>query len=161
MCALKKEITPEQALKKLETLCMRAEHSQGEMMTKLKGWGISYDQAAEIVRSLVARKFVDDSRFALSYINDKIYLQRWGKRKTALGLRSKGLGREVVEEALAQIDDERYAQGLTSLVKAKLKMAPLLIESYEGRTKLYRWLMSRGYEPDLIAKAIKEAMNKE
>ena len=47
-----KEITEQQALNKLMTLCARSEHSSGEMLQKMRLWGLSDEAQARIMERL-------------------------------------------------------------------------------------------------------------
>lgn len=139
---------------RMEDLCARAEHSSGEIMQKLLRLGISPGDAERIVRSMTERRFIDDGRFARAFARDKMEYARWGKRKIALALYQKRVPRELINEALDDIDNDRYLAILDELLRAKRRTLPEP-DTYEGRTKLYRFAASRGFEPDLIAAAIR------
>ncbi|MCC8119555.1 MAG: RecX family transcriptional regulator [Bacteroidales bacterium] len=150
-----KSITPDKAQIRLETLCMRAEHCEGEMREKLRKWGIAQDDADKIIDKLKHDRFIDDARFTRSYMRDKLWLARWGRIKVSMALAQKRVRREIIQEAMDGIDEERYVQSLAELITAKLKSKPELLESAEGRAKIYRFAASRGYESSIISKALK------
>lgn len=154
MMKVRKPITPEQAMVRMEELCARAEHSSGEIMQKLLRLGIFPSDAERIVRSMTQRRFIDDSRFARAFARDKMEYARWGKRKIALALYQKRVSRELIAEALDSLDTERYRLILHELIAAK-KRNLAEPDTYEGRTKLFRFAASRGFEPDLIASALR------
>lgn len=149
-----KIITQEKAQARLETLCMRAEHSEGEMRAKLRAWGISPDEADAIVEKLKKNRFVDDERFARAFVRDKLWLARWGKRKTALALAQKRVCHDIIERVLGEVDQEQYLQSLATLLAAKLKGKEALLATPEGRAKVYRFAASRGFESQLISQAL-------
>lgn len=146
--------TLQQAMARMEELCARAEHSTGEIMQKLLRMGISPADAGRIVQSMTERRFIDDSRFALAFARDKMEYSRWGKRKIALALYQKHVARELIDDALDNLDEDRYRTILAELIQAK-KRTIAEADTYEGRTKLYRFAASRGFEPDLIAEALR------
>ena len=39
------------ALRRLETLCARSEHSEGELLDKMRRWGLSDEEQARIIRN--------------------------------------------------------------------------------------------------------------
>ena len=151
---LEKKLTPEQAVVRLETMCARAERCTRELRDKLWQWGISAADADSIIAGLVERRFVDDTRFARAYINDKVRFARWGRRKIRAALATKFIDSRMVSELLDEIDETVYSDNLTSVLKLK---ASSLHEpnTYEGRTKLFRHGVSRGYEPDMVAARVK------
>lgn len=147
----RKTITPQEAQAKLEALCVRAEHSTGELYDRLRRWGVGGTDAQKIMTALKAHRFVDDHRFARAYTTDKVKFARWGKRKIYQGLMMKKVPTEIIKEALAEIDNELYTAALEKLLRAKMASDMQLSETYEGRSRLFRFAASRGYEPQLCA----------
>lgn len=150
----KKRITAQQALERLETLCAKGERCTYELRQKLWNWQISGHAADDIINKLISAKFVDDTRFAKAYINDKVRFARWGQRKIALGLAQKRIDAGTVRQLLSEIDATVVEQNLLELLntKARTIQDP---RTYEGRTKLYRYALSRGYYPDVVSHVIK------
>lgn len=147
----KKPLTAEEAQARLEALCARAEHSTGEMAERLRRWQISSTEAERILASLKTHRFVDDRRFARAYVTDKVKFARWGKRKVYQGLLTKRVAPEIIKEALSDIDSDLYESTLEGLLRAKAATNKELLDTYEGRTKLYRFAASRGFEPELCS----------
>ena len=73
------------ALRRLETLCARSEHSEGELLDKMRRWGLSDEEQTRIMEKLVKTHFVDDERFTEAFIHDKIVFNGWGRRKIEQG----------------------------------------------------------------------------
>lgn len=161
MIRKQKAMTAEQAQAKLEDMCVTAEHCEGEMREKLRKWQIPSTLADQIIDSLKKRKFIDDSRFAHAYVRDKYRFAHWGKRKIAMGLAAKRVGRDIVADAISSIDEDEYIEIARRALAAKVRMAPDAISTYEGRTKLFRFLVGRGYEPSVASFLIKECLNAE
>lgn len=123
-------------------------------MQKLLRMGISTTDATTIVRSMTERRFIDDERFAHAFARDKMEYARWGRRKIALALYQKRVPRELINEALDNLDEERYIAVLSEIIAAKRRTIAEP-DTYDGRTKLYRFAASRGFEPDLIASVLR------
>lgn len=149
----RKPVSAERALVRAEELCVRAERSSGEIMKKLRQWGLSSADAEKITASLIQRRFVDDRRFCEAFVRDKVNFARWGRRKIALALYEKGVDRGISAEVLASIDMERYEENLRHIMDVK-RRSIAEPDTFEGRTKLFRFAASRGFEPDLIKKFI-------
>jgi regulatory protein len=146
-------ITADAAISKAEALCSRAEYSQAEILKKLTGWGLPSAQAREIVDELVDSRFIDDSRFARAFTAEKVEYARWGSRKIFMGLRAKGVDTGVIKEALSTIDRKKYIAAMVSLLRAKAKTIDRP-ETYENRSKLLRFMLSRGYETETVVKLL-------
>lgn len=147
-------ISPEKALARLEELCVKAERCESELAEKLRAWGIGTSDASKILASLREQRFVDDSRYATAFVRDKYRFARWGKRKIALALRQKRISADIISIAIEQIDFDEYLHGLEHILNAKRRTLTDA-DTYEGRTKLFRFAASRGFEPDLIAKVLR------
>ncbi len=154
----KKEMPADRALDRLRALCARAEHSSSEMYEKLRRWGIVGSDADKIVDSLIRDRYVDDSRYVRAFVRDKVVFDRWGRRKIRMSLAAKHLDSSLVAEAFDEIDTEVYEENLRRILQSKIRSNPDLLTSYEGRTKLFRFAVSRGYEPDLASATLKSIL---
>lgn len=150
----RKQVSAENALVRLETLCSRSEHCEWELREKLRGWNVAVSDAAAILVSLAKHRFYDDGRFARAYVRDKLVYSHWGRRKIAMGLYAKRIDRELINEALDGIDAEEYAGVLRAFLQGKCRSITGQ-NAYERRTKLYRAGVSRGFEPELVAKMLR------
>lgn len=92
-----------EALQSLMRLCARGERSTGDAMRLMRTWGVPEGERQSVVDRLVAQRFIDNSRYAELYVREKSHLSGWGARKIAMQLRTKGVEKEVIAEALATI----------------------------------------------------------
>ena len=150
----KKKMTVEAAKLRLEALCAQSEQCSMDLRQKLYRWEISASDSETILKHLIDLRFVDDARFAVAYCRDKCRFNHWGKIKLAYGLRSKRIPSQYIQEALNAIAEDEYIQILESVIRIKAKTIKD-IDTYEGRTKLFRYVASRGFEIDLISDIIK------
>ncbi len=134
---------------KAEQLCARSEHCEQQVREKLILWGASPQEAENIVKALKNARFIDDSRFAHAYVNDKLRYQKWGRIKIRQYLRHLGISNETIEECLAEIDEDEYRDILLSLLRAKERTTKAS-SPYELRGKLARFAASRGFEASLV-----------
>ncbi|MCM1450266.1 MAG: RecX family transcriptional regulator [Clostridiales bacterium] len=150
-----RSITPQTALVKLQELCARSEQCSNEILSKLKKWGIAGDVAGKILALLKRDRYVDDSRYAMAFVRDKVVFNRWGRIKIRLAMIQKRLPDDLIRDALGSIDPEEYHTALVEVLAAKARTLPE-VQSYESRTKLLRYAASRGFETSLIVKIIKQ-----
>lgn len=149
----RRPITTENAIARLEALCARAEHCSFELSTKLRGWGITGASAEKIINQLIDNRFVDDLRFAQSFVRDRYRFSGHGRRKIILALIAKHIPRNIINTALEEIDDEVYFNNLCHIINRKASSLDMTI--YDNRNKVYRYAIGRGYESNLIVKALK------
>ncbi|MDE5567222.1 MAG: RecX family transcriptional regulator [Muribaculaceae bacterium] len=155
MIRSRKPITPDNALRRLEDLCARSEQCSGEARKKLYNWGIQAKDTEQIISSLIERRFIDDRRYCRAFVRDKLMFSHWGKRKIKLSLIQKRIDRNIIDFELEQIDIDTYTDILKRIVLAKARTIKDA-DTYEGRTRLFRFAASRGFEPDLISKLIRD-----
>lgn len=146
----KKKLSADNALMRLENLCSRSEHCEWELREKLRVWGIGENDAARILESLESARYYDDARFAAAFARDKLVYNRWGRRKIAMGLKAKRIRNDIVDDALESIDSEEYLAILEGFMRAKARTVKEG-DTYEGRARLYKAALSRGFESQLIS----------
>jgi regulatory protein len=155
MSALKsrRPVSVDEAIARLEAMCARAEHCTFELREKLWQWSIPTAEAEKIIEQLKKTRYVDDARFARAFVNDKVRFARRGRLRIKQALEMKRIDANIIDEALADIDEELYNLNLAYTIKQKAETLEDL-SNYETRMKLLRFAVQRGYEPSLAAKAI-------
>ena len=116
---VKRQLTYESALARAASLCSRGEHAEAEMRRKLRQWGAETGDADRVVEWLVDNGFIDNSRYAHAFVYDKSRFDLWGRVKIRHQLRLNGVAGDVVEEAMAEIDEDEYVANLRTLLAAK------------------------------------------
>lgn len=100
-------------------------------------------------------RFVSDERFARSFVCDKYRLALWGRRKIVSELMAKRVDASFIRQALEEIEEEIYTENARKVIKAKMRSIKD-VNTYDGRTRLFRYAVGRGYEPSLVASVIKD-----
>ncbi len=103
--------------------------------------------AQEVVDVLVKEKYVDDLRYASAFARDKSAIQGWGEVKIRYMLSAKGVPRDVIDQALEEIDQDKAESRLEKLLQNKLKS---LKDDPQCRLKLLRFALGRGYSYDEV-----------
>ena len=143
---------------RLRGLCSRREYCVDDVRQKaLKALDGDADAVAEVVAVLIKEKYVDDLRYASAYARDKASIQGWGEVKIRYMLSAKKISREVIDQALSEIDTERASSKLQKLLETKYKS---LREDPQCRLKLLRYALGRGYSYDEVNDLIGQILNK-
>ena len=150
---VKKETTGQQAYLKLTALCARSEHCQQEMLEKMRQWGVSQEEQAQVMARLVSERYVDDERFARAFVSDKIRYNKWGRRKVEQALWLKRIDKAIAAQVLDEVDDTEYVNVLRPLLKQKRRSTKAASE-YELTMKLIKFALSRGFTMDIIKQCI-------
>lgn len=147
-----------EALQSLMRLCARGERSTGDAMRLMRTWGVPEGERQAVVDRLVAQRFIDNSRYAELYVREKSRLSGWGARKIAMQLRTKGVEKEVIAEALATIDRDEQSDRLAEKLRRKMRTTKAQSD-YEMRGKLLRYALGLGYDYDDVSTALDKIMD--
>lgn len=150
---MNKEMTEQQVLTRLTAECAKAEHCTGEMLEKMRQWGIDDDVQARVMAYLIKGKYVDDERFCRLFVRDKIRFNGWGRRKVEQALYQKRIDNVVSGTILDEINDAEYINVLRPLIRSKRKSIKAASE-YERNQKLMKFALSRGFEWNIIRQCI-------
>lgn len=141
-------MTPETALNRAAALCARSEQAASDVRGKLLRWGLTPQQAQEVIDRLIDGGYLDDERYARAFVNDKFKFNGWGRIKIAYQLRAKGISQDCIDDALTLIGQDAYEQSLQQLLTAKASTLRDK-EPQQARAALLRFATGRGYEPAL------------
>ncbi len=145
-----------QALSKAMALCSRAEYSEASIRGKLKYWDAVPEDIDTIIDQLIREKFIDDLRYANAYVKDKVRLNHWGRIKIRYMLSMERLKHSVIDQALAEIDEDFYAETLKDLLQKKSRELKGESIAQAKKQKLLKFAQSRGFEVDLALRILKE-----
>ncbi|MGY4384105.1 regulatory protein [Pedobacter sp. UYP24] len=143
-----------QALIKAEHYCAYQERAQQEVRNKLYDWGLWSNEVEEVISDLIESNFLNEERFANAYVSGKFKIKHWGKIKIKQGLKLKKITDKMIASALKTIDYDEYLQTILNTAEKKL---PLIKEKepYKRKYKLVTYLLSKGFENDLIIDVLK------
>lgn len=149
-----KPLTPDQVLDKMAKYCAYQERCVKDVRDKLKTFDIPQKEKNEILDYLLDNRFVNDERFAKSFVRGKINQSGWGTNKIRFHLIQKGIDKEIIDEALGQTDEETYRQRLIDILKTKSKTVRAE-NDFEKKRKLAAYAMQKGFESSLVWDVLK------
>lgn len=150
-------MTSEKALNIIAGQCSKKEYCSKEVREKLGKWEIQEKDIEKIMSFLSQHKFIDDSRFARIYAEDKFRFNHWGKQKIAMMLHQKGIATDLISEALATLNTTDYQNSCLEILKQKQRNLPEQ-PIYQLRAKLTRFALGRGFDFDTINRCLEEIL---
>ncbi|TKC06283.1 regulatory protein RecX [Pedobacter frigoris] len=142
------------ALAKAEHYCAYQERSQQEVRDKLYEWGLWSNDVEETISELIQTNFLNEERFAMAYVSGKFNIKGWGKIKIKQGLKLKKVPDKMIVNVLKTINYDDYLRTILTCAEKKLKTISEK-EAYKRKYKLVNYLLTRGFENDLILEVLK------
>ena len=150
-----KPLTPDQVLDKMAKYCAYQERCVKDVRDKLKTFDIPEEEKSKILDYLLDNRFVNDERFAKSFVRGKVNQSGWGMNKIRFHLMQKGIDKELIDEALGQTDEAVYRQRLIDILKTKSKTVKAE-NGFEKKRKLAAYAMQKGFEGNLVWEVLKD-----
>ena len=150
-----KPLTPDQVLDKMAKYCAYQERCVKDVRDKLKTFDIPQTEKDRILDYLLDNRFVNDERFAKSFVRGKVNQSGWGLNKIRFHLIQKGIAKETIDEALEQTDEDVYRQRLIDILTTKSKTIKA-DSDFERKRKLAAYAMQKGFEGDLVWEVLKD-----
>ena len=147
-------LTPDQVLDKMAKYCAYQERCVKDVREKLKTFNLADEEKAKILDYLLDNRFVNDERFAKSFVRGKVNQSGWGLNKIRFHLMQKGIAKELIDEALGQTDEEVYRQRLIDILKTKAKTVKA-VNDFEKKRKLAAYALQKGFESNLVWEVLK------
>lgn len=108
-----------------------------------------------ITVKLIEDDYLNEARFAITYVSSKFRLKKWGKKRLFSELQKKGLSKFTINMAISEIDQEEYLNVFNSL--ADKRLASIEEENFlKRKRKLADYLLYRGWESDLVYEKVNE-----
>ena len=129
------------------------ERTQAEMRAHLERKGIDARDVERSIRVLVEQGYLDDARFAHLFVQDKRELEGWGADRIRQVLGTRGVDAEVVEEALAEHeqDSEGEVERALAVLRRRFPSPP---RERRERDRALGVLLRKGYDSEHALDAI-------
>ncbi len=147
--------TPKEALEKLKHYCAYQDRCHKEVEQKLfdlKVWG---EDADNIIFTLIQENFLNEERYARSFVRGKFKMKKWGRNKIRYALKRNQISDYCIKKGLREIEEDDYLKTLKELAEKKydsLKREQYLRRKYKVKQHLAR----KGYEYELINRVLEE-----
>jgi regulatory protein len=143
----------EKLLIRAQRLCSKNEKCEYDIRKKLYHWGASDSDANEVINQLKEQGFINNQRYALSFTNDKLRFNHWGRKKIEYALRSKHIEEQYIQEAIDKIPEEVYLEILRREFEKKRKSIKTE-DPVERKNKIGAYLLQKGFESGKVFELI-------
>ncbi|MBS5943041.1 MAG: RecX family transcriptional regulator [Finegoldia magna] len=128
--------------------------TEKEIITKLKSKKFSTEIIDEVITKLKNLDLLDDYNYAKIFINDKINLTNYSKRRIINDLYQKGIDKRIYEDYLEDVFGYNIElDKATQIVETKINIWKEKHEGYDLKNKIVTFLLQKGFSYD-VAKQV-------
>ena len=153
-----KSYTVDEALQKLMHFCAYRDRSQKEVEDKLNDMRMIPEAKEKIIISLMQENFLNEERFARSFVRGKFRIKKWGRIKIIQELKKRGISSPIIKLGLTEIKETNYRKTLYELAEKKAEKI-YEANSFKKKRKLADHLIRKGYEPSLVFDCVNDIID--
>lgn len=155
MSTFYKNMSSERALEKAMRYCSFQERCVFDMENRFRAWNVKREDWDKLIDSLIEQDFLNEKRYIEAFVRGKFLIKKWGKNKIKAELFQKKIsGIEVDKSIETEILEEDYSKTIKLLIEKKRQLITD-DDKLKIKEKIYRYLLSKGYESELIFKHLK------
>ena len=140
---------------KMEYYCSYQERCYKEVEEKLYSFSVNLSEKEEILTYLIENNFINEERFAQSFVRGKHNYKFWGKNRIVNELKFRNISSRIITIALKEIPEATYLENFHQLAEKHWNN----ITERKGpkkNKKFVDFLLRKGYETSLIYDKLKE-----
>lgn len=151
---------PPSALERAVRLLASRRLTTAELRRKLKQRGYEEPEIDDAVAKMEEYRYLDDELAARDWASELARIGSIGKRRAEQKLVRRGIQPESAHEELEKVWDESLEkEHVRHLVSKKLRSNSDLLANRQGKAKLFRFLMNKGFSSDIIREVMAEKMD--
>ncbi len=141
--------------KKLEHYCAYQDRCHQEVYQKMFSFNLTSNEKEEVMVYLIDNNFLNEERFAQSFVRGKHNYKKWGKTRITNELKARNISSTIIKIALKEINDSLYFETFEELAN---KHWETISETnlMKKRKKFCDYFMRKGWENELIYEKVKE-----
>ena len=147
--------TFEEIKHKLEYYCSYQDRCHKEVEQKLNSFTLITELKEKVIVHLIENNFINEERFAKSFVRGKHNYKGWGKNRIVNELKLRNISSRIIETALKEIPEATYLENFHALAEKNWE----IIKEPKGQKrnkKFVDFLLRKGYETSLIYEKLNE-----
>lgn len=150
-----KWISMDDALAKLQHYCAYQDRCHQEVRKKLLDLGVYGEDLENIIVQLIEEKFLDEERFARSFVRGKFRINKWGRVRIKQELKRRAISDYCIRKGLSEIKEKAYLEQLEHVVLQKANKVKEE-NDFKKKSKVASYVIGRGYESELVWEMVKK-----
>jgi regulatory protein len=144
--------------KKMEYYCAYQERCYKEVEEKLYSYAVTSSEKEAILTHLIEQNYINEERFAQSFVRGKHNYKLWGKNRIINELKFRNISSRIIEIALKELPETTYLSNFHSLAEKNWENNTER-KGQKKNKKFVDFLLRKGYETHLIYDKLKELDN--
>ena len=130
--------------------CKYQERCHSEVRNKLYELGCTTPEVEQHIATLIENGVLNEERFARAFAGGKFRMKQWGREKIKQQLKLRKISDYCIKKAMTEIDGDAYDAVLIKLATRKAEEIKSDRSLPSRKAKLYRYLIQKGYERDMV-----------
>jgi len=152
----RKRSTKEQAYQKIKHFASYQQRCHQEVKEKLYSFGLYSKEVDELISQLIEENFLNEEKFAELFAGGKFRMKHWGRVKIRYELKQKRISEYCIRKAINTIDEDAYQRTIQKLAMQKWESLSGEKNQFTKKGKAMDYLLAKGYEMDIIKKALEQ-----
>ena len=144
-----------EAFSKLEYYCSYQERCHQEVVQKSYDLGMNPHEVDTLIVHLIQNDFLNEERFARSFVRGKHRIKKWGKIRIVNELKLRHISAPNIKLGLTEISEEEYLDTFHELAEKHWE----ILKERDTLRKKKKWsdyLLRKGWENNLVYDKMKE-----
>ena len=139
----------------MEYYCAYQERCYKEVEEKLYSYAVTVSEKEAILTHLIEQNFVNEERFAQSFVRGKHNYKLWGKNRIINELKYRNISSRIIEIALKELPETTYLSNFHALAEKNWENSTER-KGPKKNKKFVDFLLRKGYETSLIYEKLRE-----
>lgn len=149
-----KSYTLEEALLRMEHFCAYRERCHTEVVRKLREMKMIPEAIDTIIVQLIETDFLNESRFAMAFVQGKFRQKGWGNLRLKRELKQREISDYLIRAALASIEKGEYQERFEVLAQKRWEALKDETHLLKRKKKFVDYFNYRGWEPNMIYESL-------
>lgn len=144
----------------MQRFCAYQDRCHKEVRQRLLERQVYGHDLEEVMTALIVDDFLNEERYARSYVRGKFRMKKWGRNKILQHLKYNDISPYCVKKGLSEIDEDEYRETLSILMQRKDRDIKEK-DVYKRRKKISSYLVQKGYEIGIISEMLNDYLKAE
>ena len=141
-------------IEKIQSYCLYQERCVKEVKNKLFSLKVDSKSVNDIIEYLIDNDYLNEERYSQMFIQGKLRIKKWGRKKLRYELRLKGVNTKIIDNKINEIKEDEYLNYFDQFSTNKIKYLKGSID--QKKRSFINYFTYRGWENSLIYEKLKD-----